>query len=144
MLFQKVFQNFHVYHWQCYVSKRNGALFVAIGKLMEIGIGGFLLPRTKVLRKWKIHLKQFLRHLFLLQISAPSPLATMWKTATAGFSKFLKKSRPRVAVYSADRSPDQTTPRRTTSWRIWSEGAQTRVRWARCCIPSSSPSYRCL
>ena len=56
-------ESFYAYHWQCYVSNRNGALFVAIGKLMEIGIGGFLLPRTKVLRKWQIHSKQLLHHL---------------------------------------------------------------------------------
>ena len=30
---------------------------------MEIGIGGFLLPGTKVLRKWQIHSKQLLHQL---------------------------------------------------------------------------------
>ena len=57
---------------------------MASGKLMEIGIGGFPLPGTKVHRKfiWS-NFFQF----YNLQINAPSPLPTMWKTATAGGAK---------------------------------------------------------
>ena len=44
----------------------------------------------------------------------------------------------------SDRLPDQTITRRTTSWRILLEAAQTLVRWGRCCTPSCSPSYRWL
>ena len=82
-----------------------------------------------------------------LQISAPSLLATMWKTATAGPSQKLKDhqkylSSELIAIYCADRLADQTSRRRTTSWRILLEAAQTLVRWAQCSTPSSSLSYR--
>ena len=82
-----------------------------------------------------------------LQISAPSLLATMWKTATAGPSQKLEDhqkylSSELIAIYCADRLADQTSRRRTTSWRILLEAAQTLVRWAQCCTPSSSLSYR--
>ena len=65
-------------------KQKNDALFVASGKLMEIGIGGFPLPGTKVHRKfiWS-NFFQF----YNLQINAPSLLPTMWKTATAGGAK---------------------------------------------------------
>ena len=65
--FKKLFSKFYVYHWQYYARERNGALFVAIGKLMEIGIGGFLLPGTKVLWNEQILFKLVLDHLLFFR-----------------------------------------------------------------------------
>ena len=135
-------ESFYAYHWQCYVSNRNGALFVAIGKLMEIGIGGFLLPRTKVLRKWQIHSKQLLHHLRFCRSVRQVVLPRCGKLQLQVPQNSPEKKL--IALFSLDRSPGQTSPRRTTSWRTWLEAAQTLVRWGRCCTPSSSPSSRCL
>ena len=127
---------------QCYVSDRKNALFAATGKLMEIGIGGFLLPGTKVLWNEQILFKLVLDHLLFFRSVRQVLLA--WCRELQLQVSPRNQSAPNfsvselIAIYFPDRWPGQTTLPRTTSSRSLQAATQRPARWAESSTPNCS------